>query len=326
MASRRISLWDLAFGALLILTIPAAIFHFTQGRFANGIMAVAAFVIGGLLLAVPRFRRSAQLLQPTGESTWVGVYTKPSSVKRELPREPSGRMSGWLTLGLLSGFVATGVMALVLWLGYGLALGLGNPDGPLLSRWIWGLAHNPLTDTTQNLLPLAIVLHFVAGMAWAVLYAGAIEPRLSGPGWRRGLIFAVIPWVASLVVFLPLMGGGLFGLLLGAGPLPIFGNLVVHIAYGLVLGLFYASERILAESDTVDVEESESLAHTERSIAAGIIPGLLLGGVLGLAASGIVAPNASPLLSAVLGAILGSAVGAFIGSFVGLEPPSHEHP
>jgi hypothetical protein len=324
MGAHRIRLWDLFFAVLVLFTIPAASFHFMQGRPGNGIIAVAAFIAGLLLLAVPRFRTSVQNVQPVGESTWTGVRTKPSSVSREVPRGPGGRLSGWISLGLLSGFVATGVMALVLMLGYGLALMLGDPDGSLLSRWIWALAHNPLTDTTGNRLPLAIVLHFIAGIAWAMVYAGAIEPHLSGPGWRRGLIFAAIPWVGSLVVFLPLMGGGPFGLLLGAGPLPILGNLVLHLVYGLVLGQFYASERILAESDAVDVEESEGLAHTERSIAAGIIPGLVFGALLGLVASGIVAPG-SPLLATVFGALLGSAVGALIGSFIGLNPPSHEH-
>ena len=231
-------------------------------------------------------------------------------------------MVGWLPLGLISGFVATGVTALVMILGYGMALLMGDPQGSLLSRQIWALAHNQITATTQLLLPIAIILHFVAGLAWAVVYAGVFEPHLKGPGWRRGLVFALIPWIASLVVFLPLMGGGPLGLTLGAGVLPIFGNLVLHAAYGLTLGQFYSSERILAESDAIESEEAGELANAERSIAVGIIPGLVFGALIGLVVSGFLMPGAHALLVGAFGAILGSAVGALLGSFAGLQERS----
>lgn len=184
------------------------------------------------------------------------------------------------------------------------------------------LAHNPITQATHILLPIAIMLHFVAGLAWAVVYAGVVEPKLKGPGWRRGLVFALIPWVASLVVFLPLMGGGILGLSLGAGVLPIFGNLVLHAVYGLTLGQFYLSERILAESDEIETGEAGELAHAERSIAVGIVPGLVFGALIGLVISGFVMPGTQPLLVSVFGAILGSAVGALLGSFAGLQEKS----
>lgn len=49
-------------------------------------------------------------------------------------------------------------------------------------------------------------------------------------------MFSLIPWAFSLVVFLPLVGGGFLGLGLGAGPLPILGNLLLHAVYGVTLG------------------------------------------------------------------------------------------
>lgn len=322
MATRWINLENLAFAVLLAVAIAAAVFHFSQGRYPNAIMAIVAVLAGLLLLTISRFRNAAPVPQPESQAQPNWIPTRPSSVQQELPREPSGRLAGWLPLGLISGFVATGVMALVMMLGYGAALLLGNPDGSMLTRAIWALAHNPITETTQVLLPIAIILHFVAGFGWAVVYAGIVEPRLKGPGWRRGLIFALIPWVASLVVFLPLMGGGLFGVSLGAGILPLLGNLVLHAVYGLTLGQVYVSERVLAEGDTIDAGEVRGLANEERAIAAGIIPGLVLGGLLGFVVSGLVMPNAEPLLVSAFGAILGSAVGALLGSFAGLQPGS----
>ena len=324
MTKSKIRIWDILFALLILLAIPAGIFHYTQGRYANAILALAAFLAGVLLLTVGRFRSSVPVPQPVRQFSSIVVTAEPATVSQEVPRQRNGRLADWLPLSFLSGFVATGVMALMLMLGYGAAVVLGNSQGSVLARWIWALAHNPLTDTTHALLPLAIVLHFAAGIAWAIVYAALVEPRLSGPGWRRGLEFALLPWLASLVIFLPLMGGGLLGLSLGAGPLPILGNLVLHLAYGLSLGQLYPSERILAERDEVDPGE---LVHNERMIALGILPGLVIGALLGLVVSGFVAPGSQLLLVAVLGAIMGSAAGALLGSFAGLNPaaPGDDH-
>ncbi len=319
MAARWVTLGNLAFAALLAVAIPAAIFHISQGRYPNAIMAIAAVLAGILLLTVRRFKSSAPVLQPEPELQSPQVPLEPTSFRQEIPRERSGRLVGWLPLGIISGFVATGVMALVMMIGYGLALLIGNPQGGMFTHAIWALAHNQITQTTQSLLPIAIILHFVAGLTWAVIYAGVFEPHLKGPGWQRGLIFALIPWVTSLVVFLPLMGGGPLGVLLGAGVLPIFGNLVLHAAYGFTLGQLYASERILAERETVEAAEVSEMATTERSIAYGIIPGLLFGGLIGFVLGGLIMPGTQPLLVGAFGAILGSAVGALLGSFAGLQ-------
>src|ERR671933_647575 len=71
--------------------------------------------------------------------------------------------------------------------------------------------------------PRAIVARFAA-------------PHLRGPDWWRGVQFAVLPAMVSLVVVLPLLGAGLLGLRLGAGPFPLLGNLLLHALYGATLG------------------------------------------------------------------------------------------
>src|SRR5215212_5388288 len=129
---------------------------------------------------------------------------------------------GWLRNGLL----AAGAMTLTLAVAYGIAAGLGDASGGFLGRWLWALTHNRLTEAVGGRPTLFM------GLALSILYAGFAEQHLGGPGWRRGLLFALVPWALSLVVFLPLVGGGLFGLGLGAGLLPILGNLVVHLVYG----------------------------------------------------------------------------------------------
>lgn len=42
----QMSLWDLAFAGLLGLVIPAAILHYSQGRYSPAILVVAAMIVG----------------------------------------------------------------------------------------------------------------------------------------------------------------------------------------------------------------------------------------------------------------------------------------
>lgn len=314
MTQPRLSLWDLAFAGLLILAIPAAIFHYSQGRYGAAILAVTAIIVSlGVLV-------TGWLREPTpepGVEPKVPVPQAPATnaaVRQELGREASGRLANWLSMGLLSGFVATGMMTFILLLAYGMAylVGSTDPQAPLLLHWLWGLVHNPLVGTATVALPLAIVLHFMAGMAWAVVYAGLVEPHLSGPGWRRGALFSLLPWLVSVLVFLPVMGGGVLGLSLGAGPLPLLGNLLLHLGYGATLGELYAGQ------------EPADLAYLRPTIVAGILPGLVLGGLVGLLSASVLAPGAQPVMVAVVGAILGSAAGAILGTFLGMAPASEQ--
>jgi hypothetical protein len=210
-------------------------------------------------------------------------------------------------------------------IGYGVALLLGSadPQASVILRWFWALAHNTITASAETAVPVAVLLHVLAGIGWAAVYAAFAEPRLSGPGWRRGLIFAPIPWVLSLIVFLPLAGGGILGLGLGAGPLPILGNLVVHLVYGPTLGFLYAPEnaRVLHPDDTaVTPFEQSMMARSERTMATGMLVGLVLGAIVGWVIAFVLAPGQSGLVGMLLGALGGSAAGLLVGSYSGLTP------
>src|SRR6266567_569804 len=213
---------------------------------------------------------------------------------------------GWPVRAVNAGFIATAVMMVVMLIAYGGAVLIGSqePAAPILFRWIWALAHNPVTDYTKNALALAVLLHFVAGIGWAVLYAWLAEPRLRGAGWQRGLQFSLVPWLLSLVVFLPILGGGVFGLAVGAGPLPVIGNLLLHLVYGATLGTLYLqhADRVLTESGTTSAAEVEILSRSERVSAEGMLGGLALGAVVGTLAGLVVVPGQA-LPAAVLGAL-----------------------
>ena len=230
---------------------------------------------------------------------------------RGAPRED------WLRAGVLAGFLATFVMTIALLAGYGLALGIGDAGGSVLQRWSWALVHNPVAERTADGVMLAIGANLVMGLILALAYARFIEPLLSGPGWWRGVRFALIPWLLSLALFLPLMGGGFFGIGVGGGPLPILGNLALHLVYGLVLGGMYALPAMGWLDDTR--ADRDNAAGAERGAAFGVALGLPAGFLIGW----IIAPGFAGLASrpeTAFGlALVGAAIGITIGSFAGMS-------
>jgi hypothetical protein len=225
----------------------------------------------------------------------------------------------WLRAGVLAGFLGTFAMTVVLVAAYWLASSIGRAGGNVLQRWSWALVSNPVAERTADGVVLAIGANLAMGLLLALAYARYVEPRLHGPNWWRGMQFAFIPWLLSLIIFLPLMGGGLLGMNVGAGPLPILGNLILHLVYGAVLGSAYAE----AAEDWLDDTEVDHVnaASAERGAAvglvAGLVPGLVVGWVIAPVFDGLVGKSES----AVGLAFIGAAIGLAIGSFAGMSRP-----
>ena len=76
---------------------------------------------------------------------------------------------------------------------------------------------------------------FVAlGLGWAIVYAH-VERWLPEPDWLGGLLFSLAPLAFSLVIVLPLLDAGLGGFRLGMGVVPLAGETLRHVIYGLAL-------------------------------------------------------------------------------------------
>jgi hypothetical protein len=229
----------------------------------------------------------------------------------------------WLRTGVLSGFLATFAMTVALLAAYGIASAIGSASGNSLQRWCWALVHNPVAERTADGVMLAVGANLAVGLVLALAYGRYFEPMLEGPGWWKGMRFALIPWLLSLIVFLPLVGGGVLGLAVGAGPLPILGNLVLHLIYGAVLGETYADPVAGWLDDTA--ADRENSAAAERGAAIGVAIGLPAGFILGWLFSPGVSALASRPESAFGIALVGAAIGLAIGSFAGMgraRPPS----
>jgi hypothetical protein len=233
---------------------------------------------------------------------------------------------------LVAGFVASAAMQF----GFGLACaavallaahGRAHPawaDVPV--GWIVPLSRSGLLDLGRPTVYQAIGLYLVAGPLWAVVYSYTFHRWLSGPAWWRGLLFAAVPWLFSVVVLFPLTGGGLLGLGLGAGPLPMIGSLALHALYGAILGVLSGPlADIRLRTGPPNTVEMMAIHSAEAGAAGGVVLGLLLGAALGLT---LVSIRQLPSGPAYLGmhplALLaattagGGVVGITLGSFLGL--------
>lgn len=240
------------------------------------------------------------------------------------------RRTGWLADAFIAGFVATAAVTIAFVVAYAIAAALGREDGNFLTRALWELTHNQVVSFSQQVPAVATVVHIVSGLLWALVYATLAEPRLAGPGWRRGTVFSLLPYLASILALLPAAGLDFLGFFLSAGWLPPVGNLLLHLTYGAVLGVLYdryADAPDMAEGAPERGEplEGPSVLHSEGFAAAGILGGVLIGALIGLTLAFILQPisvtEGSGIWSfGIVGAGLlgGGAVGAIVGSFSGL--------
>jgi hypothetical protein len=226
-----------------------------------------------------------------------------------------------LSRAFVAGFVASVAMVLAFAATFVGMLILGRLPLPIVGDWFRGLTSNSLIDVARPNLYVAAAVFLAGGLLWALFYGLIFETRLPGPGWQRGVLFALIPWLFSLVVFLPLVGGGLLGLSLGAGPLPMLGNLILHVVYGASLGaIFGAVDSMEERSYTPDSDDVLSATRSVVGAARGILVGLAVGIGLGLLSAlvpqltGSHALGMNPLSLGLAMALIGAAFGALVGS------------
>ena len=229
----------------------------------------------------------------------------------------TGLRDDWPLSALMGGFIATFCLTVIVATAYTVASTLGKQSGTTLQGWLYGLAHNATTSRTGDAIFLAIALNLAIGLALAIVYAWLVEPCLSGPGYWRGMIFALIPMLISLFIVFPLMGVGVLGASAGSGPLAALGSVVAHLVYGFVLGGFYSFR--LEDWEGSSPDDQAAARSANRGSARGVLIGMPIGAVVGL----IVAPMLDSVageVAIVLGHILlGGAFGLLIGSLSAMQ-------
>jgi uncharacterized protein DUF6789 len=247
----------------------------------------------------------------------------------------------WLTDAIIAGFIAIGTSTAALMIAYVLANGAADSQGDVFRRWLWQLTHNQVVAFSSGRPAYALAIHVVLGIVWALLYARFIDGNRAlewwvgrGPGWERGMRFAIVPWLVSLLVLLPAAMVNMLDWALSAGPLVPVGNLVLHLIFGFTLGQLYdaSADEPAVGGDLSYAEplEAVAVAHSEDFGAAGIVIGAIVGALVGVGLA-IVLPPVLPNVDfggweaalAVGGILAGGAVGGIVGSFAGLPqtPP-----
>jgi hypothetical protein len=145
-----------------------------------------------------------------GRNRWRGA----DRVRADGDGAAMDRIENTIGKGIVAGFVATFALSILL-----------DPIA-LVARTVW-----PASPA------VGWVLHFFVGtVLWGVAFA-VLHDYLPGPSWQRGLLFALGAWVL-------LMGGGLVlnearVLVFDLAPSIVAATFVVHILYGVSLGVIY---------------------------------------------------------------------------------------
>ncbi|MFN8609430.1 MAG: hypothetical protein U0931_17970 [Vulcanimicrobiota bacterium] len=212
----------------------------------------------------------------------------------------------WLARSYVCGYFASTAMLMVVMTAYLGALLLAGTD----AGWAHRLTDNTLTVAAKNSPFTSITLHFVAGVLLAVGYGAFFHDKVKGPSWQKGLVYAAGPFLISVLIFFPMVGAGVMGFKLGAGPLPLMGNALLHGAYGLTLGLSYGY---------LSRHETEVTHSSARKAALGLSAGALIGfAVAYLVAGGSSMPlGINVAWFEMAGAMVGSALGCLIGVVAG---------
>ncbi len=239
------------------------------------------------------------------------------------PRAPHGqRKDAWPQRAIIAGFMATSAATVVLVAAYGAALTAGQQSNSNVAvQWLYNLAHNSVTSRAADNLYAALMVQLVIGLLFAVVYAYFAEPILRGAPWMRGLLFALVPFILSVVVFFPVAGAGFLGSGVNAGPLPVLGNLVLHVIYGVTLGQAYVLNSVGgADANGQDIGANN---HAERGAAFGIVLGAIIGGIGGMLVGIFLKQSPGDVLTGpwetfLFGSVLGAVAGALIGSMSGL--------
>jgi len=254
-------------------------------------------------------------LKLNGEENAMETGHNPSA--EDCQDRPGHRREDWLVDGLLCGFAAAFVLMSATFAAYWFARIAGDQTGNQFERWLYYLQNNSLTKSTQDSVMIAIGLNLIVGIGWAMLYGYSGAPNLSGPGYWRGMVFALVPFLLSVFVFFPIMCAGVLGKDLGAGPLPVIGNLILHLIYGATLGSLYS----------VDLERWLDGSHAdlafnrkaEQFAAVGLVVGAPIGLLLAWRAAPSLSDVAGSAVIGLVGTLIGASLGMMIGSFAGLE-------
>jgi len=163
----------------------------------------------------------------------------------------------------------------------------GTLSGLIFSRWMYEGGFYPLLGGFQQLGSHAemVALHFLValmiGAAFGLLFQTDVRGLGSSMGW--GLGFGMFWWFFGPLTLFPLWSGNGLDWSADEGT-ELFGSLVGHIIYGLILGVIYAAIdrawlKLFVQSDPLNREPEGPGLKVLRSLGWGAFAGLVGGTV-----------------------------------------------
>ena len=198
----------------------------------------------------------------------------------------------------------------------------------IFSRWMYEGNYFPLVAGIEIERHAAIALQFLIALAigatFGVLFQRDVRSYGSSMGW--GLAYGIFWWFFGQLTLLPAMGRDPLDWSAERGS-QLFGSLVGHILYGLILGVVYATMdrlwiRLMIQSDPLNREREGPGFRFLRSLEWGALAGLS-GGLVSspiMFATGILPHTAGvgSSLSTLLGFLLHLLISALLGMSYGL--------
>ena len=213
----------------------------------------------------------------------------------------------------------------------------GIVGGWAFGKWMAQVGFFPLIAglVGSNSAMVGMTLHFgiavAIGASFGVLFQRDVRGLGSSLGW--GLAYGILWWFLGPLTLLPILRGGQPDWSYQQGG-DLFGSLVGHVIYGLLLGLVYAAlDRLWVgffyESDPINREVEGPGTRTLRSLGWGAVASLVGGLLFSLVmvATGVLPQVAnlvggsSPVLGFVVHMGISTLIGMSYGVLFGHEAP-----
>ena len=128
---------------------------------------------------------------------------------------------------------------------------------------------------------VAPVIGLSLGSVYGLIFCLLAGPRANTPGLGWGLGYGIFWWFLGPMTIMPLWQGRHLDWSYYHGQ-ELFGSLVGHIVYGLIVGVIYAAVdrlwiALFIESDPINRQPEAPGSRTVRSIAWGAVAGLVGG-------------------------------------------------
>jgi uncharacterized membrane protein YagU involved in acid resistance len=161
----------------------------------------------------------------------------------------------------------------------------GVLSGLIFSRWMYVGEFYPLLagfgqlSTQSEMVALHFFVALFIGASFGLLFQRDVRGLGSSMGW--GLGYGIFWWFLGPFTLLPLRSGNPLDWSADQGS-ALFGSLVGHITYGLILGVVYAAidriwTRFFVESDPLNRQLEGPGLHLMRSLGWGAVAGFVGG-------------------------------------------------